>query len=52
MKLESVAVEPADQESRRCEGKLTAATNLDEWVDTSTSITYSGRNALDSNPTI
>lgn len=52
LKLESVAVEPADQEvAPDAKAKLTAATNLDEWVDTSTSITYEWqKRALDSNP--
>ena len=43
---------PADQEvAPDVSAKLTAATNLDDWVDTSTSITYEWqKRALDSDP--
>lgn len=52
LKLESVLVVPADQEvAPDVSAKLTATTNLDDWVDTSTSITYEWqKRALDSNP--
>ncbi len=52
LKLESVAVDPTDQAvAPNASAKVTAATNLDEWVDTSTSITYEWqKRALDSNP--